>query len=160
MTTLDSHSLNNNDRIKGRELIVSELHVCSEIRWTSWNSRCKFGTSSRLWITFEFPGCSSSFKIRSFWSNSTCSSTRYVFHLFSPSLTPPFVVSLSMKLIVSESCLGFRPPPGAPQSGMGFPPPGVAASSSPPPPPPARGESGAKLINGLNPERARMLGMI
>jgi len=55
--------------------------------------------------------------------------------------------------------VGFRPPPGA--QGMGFPPPGgaaVSSSSSPPPPPPAK--SSANLINGLNPERAKMLGLI
>ncbi|GAA5846026.1 hypothetical protein JCM3766R1_001342 [Sporobolomyces carnicolor] len=48
----------------------------------------------------------------------------------------------------------FSAPPTGP------PPPAAAAAasaSSPPPPPPA---SNAKLINGLNPERAKMLGLI
>ncbi|GAA5924871.1 Yhc1p [Sporobolomyces koalae] len=59
---------------------------------------------------------------------------------------------------------GFRPPPGfaaaaPPNTGatISAPPAPATASSSSPPPPPA---SNAKLINGLNPERAKMLGLI
>ncbi|GJN87966.1 hypothetical protein Rhopal_000921-T1 [Rhodotorula paludigena] len=66
---------------------------------------------------------------------------------------------------------GFRPPPGG-MPPPGFFPPGApgATASAPPAPapgpdaPPAAGGGGGggggKLINGLNPERARMLGMI
>ncbi|GAA5973677.1 hypothetical protein JCM11641_005076 [Rhodosporidiobolus odoratus] len=74
---------------------------------------------------------------------------------------------------------GFRPPPGAPPPGFfpgpGGPPPpggmggsapgaGTMGGAAPPPaqagPAPAGAPGGAKLINGLNPERARMLGLI
>ncbi|GAA5955519.1 hypothetical protein JCM3765_006802 [Sporobolomyces pararoseus] len=51
---------------------------------------------------------------------------------------------------------GFRPPPGMPQPSYAAPPTSTMASS---PPPPAAA-NGAKLINGLNPERAKMLGLI
>ncbi|GAA6038535.1 hypothetical protein JCM8097_004618 [Rhodosporidiobolus ruineniae] len=65
---------------------------------------------------------------------------------------------------------GFRPPPGFPMSSGpgGPPPPGFngppgGGAGGPPPPAPAPAADGAppaKLINGLNPERARMLGLI
>lgn len=57
---------------------------------------------------------------------------------------------------------GFRPPPGMPQPSYSAPPTTttmVSSSSASSPPPPAAA-NGAKLINGLNPERAKMLGLI
>ncbi|GAA5830931.1 hypothetical protein JCM11251_005083 [Rhodosporidiobolus azoricus] len=67
---------------------------------------------------------------------------------------------------------GFRPPPGGPPPPGFFPPgpggpppPGFGAGAAPPPaasPTPSGGDGkpAGKLINGLNPERARMLGLI
>ncbi|KAM0792865.1 hypothetical protein ACM66B_002628 [Microbotryomycetes sp. NB124-2] len=59
---------------------------------------------------------------------------------------------------------GFRPPPGmAPPPGFfgnGPPPPQQQFNQGPPPPPPQAGGEPAKLVNGLNPERARMLGLM
>ncbi|KAM0749785.1 zf-U1-domain-containing protein [Meredithblackwellia eburnea MCA 4105] len=58
---------------------------------------------------------------------------------------------------------GFRPPPGLPAPPPGFfgPPGGATASAGPQgPPPPRPSGGGAKLINGMSEDRARMLGLI
>lgn len=53
---------------------------------------------------------------------------------------------------------GFRPPPGMPQPSYSAAPTTVTPSVAPSSPPPPADK--AKLVNGLNPERAKMLGLI
>lgn len=79
---------------------------------------------------------------------------------------PPGSLSPSLRclFITLTFCIsiGFRPPPGmAPPPGFfaGNAPPGSQMSGSPSGPPPPRAP-GAKLINGMSEDRARMLGLI
>lgn len=84
----------------------------------------------------------------------------------------PFIPSLARNAVLtldfSLPQTGFRPPPGglpppgfgAPPSTPGGAPPGMGMGASPAPGTPSAGGGNSKLINGLNPERARMLGLI